>query len=119
MKEKSQHGKSPIDFKRDSGGSITVRQEDDSAICMIVLNDRLLLVMTSAVYQVLHADRIDPDRTDISLPNAVPQKVLHYGGDTPLVSRTLLTGRELFDQTYLGQQFDKERAVCTGKPHPC
>jgi len=49
MKEKSQHGKSPIDFKRDSGGSITVGQEGDSAICMIVLNDRLLLVMTSAV----------------------------------------------------------------------
>ena len=50
MKEESQHGKSPIDFKRDSGGSITVGQEGDSAICMIVLNDRLLLVMTSAVY---------------------------------------------------------------------
>jgi len=111
MKEAPQHGKSSIDFKRDSGGSFTVGQEGDIAICMIVLNDRMLLVTTNAVYEAHHADRIDPDRTDISLPNVVPQKIFDYGGDTPFISRTLLTGRELFDQTYLGHQFDKERAL--------
>jgi len=111
MKEASQSGKSPIDFKRDSGGSFAVGQEGDTAICMIVLNDRLLLVFANAVYEAHTADCIDPDRTDINLPNVVPQKIFDYGADTPFISRTLLTGLALFDQTYLGQQFDKERAL--------
>jgi len=111
MKEASQHGKSPIDFKRDSSGSFTVGQEGDVAICTIVLNDRMLLVTANAVYATHHADHIDPDRTDINVPNVVPQIIIAYGGDTPFISRTLLTGCELFDQTYLGQQFDKERAL--------
>jgi hypothetical protein len=111
MKETPQRGKSLIDFKRDSGGSFTVGQEGDIAICMIVLNDRMLLITTNAVYEANHADRIDPDRTDINLPSFITQNIFDYGGDTPFISRTLLTGRELFDKTYLGQQFDKDRAL--------
>ena len=51
MKEPPQRGKSPIDFKRDSGGSFTVGQEGDIPICMIVVNDRMPLVTTNAVYE--------------------------------------------------------------------
>lgn len=46
------------------------------------------------------ADSVDPDRTNLKLPNT-QQKLLPLGSDSPLLGRTLLTARRLFDKSRL------------------
>jgi hypothetical protein len=62
--------------------------------------DRLLLVKERAAYEFTFADRIDPERTNESIPN-VQQRILSAGSDNELVQSILLTSDRLFDPTYL------------------
>jgi hypothetical protein len=103
--------KRPIDLKRDSGGSFTMGSPGETATEMFVLDGRLFAVMTRGVYAVRTADSVDPDRTDINLPNMLTQQVMGYGSESPFIARTLLTGRELFQRGYLGTDFDEQRAL--------
>jgi len=111
MNKTNPHPKRPIDQKRDSGGSFTVGSPGETATDMLVLDGRLLAIMTGGVHAVRTADSVDPDRTDIDLPNMMTQQVLGYGSDSPFISRTLLAGRELFQRGYLGTDFDEQRAL--------
>jgi hypothetical protein len=83
----------------------------DAIVDMMTLEGRLLTVTQKAVYSTNFADHIDPGRTDINLPNIISQKLLDYGAETPFISETLLTGAELFNETYLGQDFNRKRAL--------
>jgi hypothetical protein len=104
--------KRPIDQKRDSGGMFTVGDDpDEIVVSAIVLGGRLLSITTRGVYAAQMADSIDPDRTDVNIPNVVTQRVLGYGSEAPIISRTLLTGRELFQRGYLGTDFDEKAAL--------
>ena len=106
-----QRGKRLIDIKRESGGSFQLGEPGDAIVAMMALECRLLTVTQKAVYGTNFADHIDPDRTDISLPNIISQKLLDYGAETPFICETLLTGAELFNETYLGQNFNRRRAL--------
>lgn len=83
----------------------------ETAAQTFVLGDRLITVMTRGVYAVKMADSVDPNRTDFNLPNIITQPVVGYGAESPIISRTLLTGRELFRCEYLGLEFDEQRAL--------
>lgn len=111
MNKTNPHPKRPIDQKRDSGGSFTIGSPGETATDMLVLDGRLLAIMTGGVHAVRTADSVDPDRTDIDLPNMMTQQVLGYGSASPFISRTLLAGRELFQRGYLGTDFDEQRAL--------
>jgi len=100
-----------IDLKRESAGSFTMGSPGETASEIFVIDSRLITVMTRGVYAVRTADSVDPDRTDINLPNMMTQQVLGYGSDSPFISRTLLAGRELFRRGYLGTDFDEQRAL--------
>jgi hypothetical protein len=103
--------KRPIDQKRDSAGMFTVGGPGETAVEMIVLGGRLLSITTGGVYAAQMADSVDPDRTDINLPNVITQQILGFGSDSPIISRTLVAGRELFQRGYLGSDFDEKAAL--------
>jgi len=77
---------------------------------MIPIGDTLYLVKERAIYAIKLADRIDPKRTNINIPN-VQQKFSSEGSDSDLVCRILLTGRELFNKSYLSPEYDCERGL--------
>jgi hypothetical protein len=64
----------------------------------------------SAIYRVQLADEIDPERTNIAIPNT-HQKVLSYGTDFPYVRQTLMTARRLFSNKVLGPAFDYKTGI--------
>jgi hypothetical protein len=104
--------KRPIDRKRDAGGIMEIGTPDDqSAITAIFpIGDDLFAVKERGIYEVRLADRIDPNRTNIAIPN-MQQRVLNYGSDAPVVGRTLLTAKELFNPTYLPKNLDLTEAL--------
>jgi hypothetical protein len=63
---------------------------------MITVSDRLLVVKEKGIYEIKPADKIDPDRKNIQVPNTA-QRVLPYGSNEPWVGAVLVTGNELLD----------------------
>jgi hypothetical protein len=104
--------KRPIDQKHDAGGVMEIGTSDDqSAITTICpIGDDLYIVKERGIYEVKLADRIDPNRTNIAIPKT-QQGVLNYGSDAPVVGRTLLTAKELFNPTYLPKNLDLSEAL--------
>jgi hypothetical protein len=56
------------------------------------------------------ADEIDPQRTNIVLPNN-HQEVLSYGTELPYVRQTLMQARRLFKDKVLGPGFDYKAGI--------
>jgi hypothetical protein len=100
----------PVDRIRNSGGSFTVGEPSEVVTAMTTTKDNLYSITDRAIYAVQMADQIDPDRTNISLPRTVHQKVLAYGSASEFVARTFVTGIELFNSTYLGATFPVDHA---------
>ena len=104
--------KRPIDRLRDGAISLEVKTpDDDSAISiMITFGDRLLVVKEKGIYEIKPADKIDPDRKNIQVPNTA-QRVLPYGSNEPWVGAVLLTGNELLKKEILNEQVDIKGAM--------
>ncbi len=107
----NQRRKTPIDLLREGGGVFQLGEPGDVIVEMLVLENRLLGVTQRAVYAANFADHVDPERTDINIPNIISQKLLAYGAEANFISETLLTGAELFNETYLGGKFNAKRAL--------
>lgn len=102
--------KRPIDRVRDSAMSMKVGVPEDGAIKeMFGLKDRMLFILERAIYAMQLADEIDPNRSNISIPNT-QQKLLGRGAEDPLVAKTLLTAHTLFKEIHLGKAFSESRA---------
>jgi hypothetical protein len=69
------------------------------AIDLVKVGDSLFVVMTNDIYTTILADQIDPNRTNIKVPNA-QQKVCDYGASDKIVGATLLTGKRLIQPVY-------------------
>ncbi|WP_439406395.1 hypothetical protein ACNJX9_33985 [Bradyrhizobium sp. DASA03076] len=102
--------KRPIDHLRDSAMSMEVGSSGSRITGMIKIGDRLHSVKTDSIYRVMLADEIDPGRTNINVPNS-QQKVLDYSSDSPLVAKTLLTAKQLFEKGFLGPDFESAKAI--------
>jgi len=104
--------KRPIDRKREAGGQMSVGTPDDqSAITTtVVIGKAMYIVKERGIYEIKLADQIDPDRTNIDLPNT-QQRVLNHGSNSALVGRTLLTASSLFKKSYLPERLDLEEAL--------
>jgi hypothetical protein len=100
----------PIDKVRNSGGAMTLPPDSGGITDMGEINGALHMIGGSAIYRVQLADEIDPQRTNIAIPNT-HQKVLSYGTDFPYVRQTLITARRLFGNDALGSAFDYKSGV--------
>jgi hypothetical protein len=76
----------PIDKVRNSGLSITLPAGTGGITDMGEINGALHMIGGSAIYRVQLADQIDPERTNIAIPNT-HQKVLSYGTDFPYAGK--------------------------------
>jgi hypothetical protein len=92
-----------IDARRTSAGSMTVGLSSEGNITEIftVGDKRLLMIKEHATYEIKMADSIDPERTNESLPN-IQQRIFSAGSSSELVQKVLITSKELFNSTYLG-----------------
>jgi hypothetical protein len=95
--------KRAIDRLRESAGSMEIGSADDGPISLVGVGERLLIAMKTEVYEVKFADKVDPERTNPNIPNT-KQKVLAIGVDSPLLGRTLLTAKVLFNKAYLPRE---------------
>ena len=77
---------------------------------MCEINGALHVIGNSAIYREQLADEIDPQRTNITIPNT-HQKVLSYGTEFPYVRQTLMTARRLFKDKVLGPDFEYKTAI--------
>jgi hypothetical protein len=100
----------PIDRLRNSALSVTLPADTGGITDMGELNGALHMIGGSAIYRVQLADEIDPERTNIAIPNT-HQKVLSYGTDFPYVRQTLMTARRLFSNNVLGSAFGYKTGI--------
>ena len=100
----------PIDAIRNSAAAITLPPDTGSILEMGEINGALHMIGSSAIYRVQLADEIDPQRTNIAIPNT-QQKVLAYGTEFPFVRQTLMTARRLFSNNLLGPAFDYKAGI--------
>jgi hypothetical protein len=77
---------------------------------MIPLADTLYIIKENAIYGTKLADKIDPCRSNIAIPN-VQQKVASEGSGSDIVCRILLTGHELFNKSYLVSHVNREECL--------
>lgn len=90
---------------RESGGMAEVgSKEDGGVIDMITIGDRLIAVKEHSVYELIMADKVDPQRKTASIPNMIQKKLIDKGPNEPMVAKTLLTAKGLFQPG----SFDKE-----------
>lgn len=100
-----------IDKLRDGAFSMEIRPpDDDSAISeMISTGDRLLVLKGKGIYETKLADEVDPERTNIDVPNTV-QRVIPFGMDTAWIGAVILTAHQLFHSSFSPIEIDSEKA---------
>lgn len=91
-----------IDKLRDGAGSLEINTpDDDSEISEIIsIPDRLLVVKGKGIYEIKLADQVDPERTNIAVPNTI-QRILPYGAQDTWIAATVLTAKHLLQSPCL------------------
>jgi hypothetical protein len=108
---KSPGGDRSIDRLRDSAISMKVgRPEDGAAKVMVAMKDALYGVHERAIYAIRLADQIDPERTNVAVPNTYQQR-LALGTQDPEVGRIFLTAHAFFKSIHLGESFSEKEAL--------
>jgi hypothetical protein len=104
--------KTPIDRKRESGGMSEIGTKDDGAILeMPKIGEKLFIIKEKAIYEFIMADDIDPERTNISLPNNIHKLIINKGADSELVGRTFLTAKTLFKSEFFNPSINLDKAL--------
>ncbi|WP_299253162.1 hypothetical protein [uncultured Lacinutrix sp.] len=107
MKEKR-----PIDRKRESAGMADIGTKEDGAIQqMIKIGDRLIILKEKSIYEFIMADDVDPERTNIKLPNNIHKLIIDQGSESEMVSRVFLTANILFNKGKFETEIDTEKAL--------
>lgn len=90
--------KQHIDNVRDSALSMQVGDENDGSISGVVsvANADTYIIKKHAIFRVFLADDIDPERTNINIPNG-HQRISGQGSDSEIVARSFLTADALFN----------------------
>ena len=77
---------------------------------MVSVSGNLYCLKDKSMSLISLADNIDPERTNINVPNTYT-KTLEYGFQDEVIQRVLLLAETLFDKTHLGPDVDCERAL--------
>jgi len=104
--------KSQIDKKRASSGWINIGTEEDGAILqMFNINEKHLIIKEKAIYELITADKVDPERKNIGLPNMIHRLVFGQGLQSAMVSKIFLTAKTLFAPQFFDDTIDVNSAV--------
>jgi hypothetical protein len=100
----------PIDRIRQSALSMPVgTPEEGAASVMIDMGTALYVLKEHAIYAVQLADQVDPERTNVAVPNT-QQQILSIGTQDPEVGRIFLTAYTMFKSVHLGTNFPERDA---------
>lgn len=95
----------PIARKRSRGGQLDVGDETDGAIMsMMNIGARTFVIKEKSIYELIMADDVDPERTNIHVPNMVHKLVLSEGIDSEVVSQIFLTASMFFKKGQFPEQ---------------
>jgi len=100
----------PVDKIRNSGVKMTLPPDMGGITDMGEINGAFYSIGGTAIYRVRLADEIDPQRTNIAIPNT-NQKVLSYGTEHLFVRQILITARRLFNNKVLDSAFDYKAGI--------
>lgn len=104
--------KRPIDRIRESGGHTDIGTSEDGAIVeMKNIGERLLIIKERSIYEMVLADTIDPDRTNINLPPTIHKLIIDKGTESETVSRTLMTAKTIFKPEYFSSSIDCDKVL--------
>lgn len=107
----SQSQKSLIEMVRGRAGSATIPDGLGNIVLAQAIRGRLYIIAQNGICSSVFADQIDPERSNIDLPNLIQRVDLNYGAETNFVQRTICLGSELLKPGFLSQNFDLERAL--------
>lgn len=108
MKEKK-----PIDRFRESSGHAEIGSIEDGAILeMKNIGGRIIIIKEKSIYEMVLADDIDPERTNINLPTTIHKLIIDKGSESEIVSRTLLTAMTLFRSENILKHVDCNKVIC-------
>lgn len=102
----------PIDRIRESAGQMRIGDPGDETRItgfFKIGDDRLFILKSGGVYEILMADQIDPERQNIDVPN-VQQRVLTVGTDDPIVGCTIQLAEVILSPEKLAAGLDISRA---------
>ncbi len=101
--------KRAIDKIRDSGGGAEIGTIEDGAIIeLFEINGRLIVIKERSIYEMINADDVDPERTNINLPNNIHRLIIKKGTESEVVSRTLLTAKTILKSEYIKENINCE-----------
>jgi hypothetical protein len=104
--------KSEIDRKRNQGGTAEIGSKEDGAILqMQKIGERLFVIKERSIYEFIMADDIDPDRTNIHLPNNMHKRIINQGTESEIVSRIFITAKTLFKQNLFDKKISTDQAL--------
>ena len=104
--------KAAIDKVRDGAITMKVGEPADGRIVrtISVADIDMYTVHENAIYRVMLADAIDPERTNVNLSNS-NQKIASSGSNSEIVSRSFLTASMLFGSSHFYRNFDKKTII--------
>lgn len=87
-----------IDKIRESGGHADIGTAEEGAIVEMKNYDgRLIILKEKAIYEMVFADFIDPDRTNEYLSPTIHKLIINKGADSPIVCKTFIIAKTLFN----------------------
>lgn len=102
----------PIDTKRNSSGQARIGTLEDGAIEeMITIGDKIIVIKERSIYEFMMADAVDPERTNINLPNNIHKLIINKGSESELVSRVLLTAHILLKKGKFENDVNTDNAL--------
>ncbi|MCE8510084.1 hypothetical protein KBY28_16655 [Ruegeria pomeroyi] len=96
-----------INQKRDAALTVEVKDESDPSGCisMIGIGEAMHIVKENSIWKFELADKADPERTNINVPNAL-QKVASIGANSRIVRQTLLQSTYFLKNALCGKPLE-------------
>ena len=101
-----------VDRIRDYGGQAEIGTREDGAILeMKNYNGKLIIIKEKAIYELIFADEIDPDRTNENLAPTINKLIINKGAESSIVCKTFITAKTLFNNDHIIQSINAEKLI--------
>ena len=101
-----------VDKIRESGGHADIGTAEDGAIVgMKNYDGRLIILKEKAIYEMVFADSIDPDRTNENLAPTIHKLIIDKGADSLIVCKTFISAKTLFNNDHIIEEVNCNKIV--------
>lgn len=101
-----------VDKIRESSGQTEIGTDEDGAILeMKNYNGKVIIIKEKAIYELVFADDIDPERTNENLSPTINKLIVNKGAESKIVSKTFITAKTLFNNDHIMQSISAEKLI--------